>query len=228
MRVAAVVAAPHFGSLPLRTQKNARSFHRSVGRHLASPFTAWLRVPLSWFHSSTFAFFPDETHRSIRRTFISPFDRSNHRQFCGYCGTQLSQWNDSTRQDEEFISLTLGSLLNEDLERLGELGLLDPGDEDSQEAQETPKVERTATQFRPARGAAHRGAPWFEELVEDSRLGRIKRQKGGHTSEDGRKSVEWEIVEWTEDSNEEGGMTPSKRKHGVMELEAEDRMDVRS
>jgi len=185
-------------------------------------------VPVSWFHSSTFAFFPDETHRSIRRTFISPFDESTHRQFCGYCGTQLSQWNDSTRQDEEFINLTLGSLLNEDLERLGELGLLDPEEEDSTEVRETPKAEKTVTQFRPAKGVVHRGAAWFEDLIQDSRLGRIKRQKGSHKSEDGRTSVEWEIIEWTEEGNEEGGMTPSKRKHGVMESEVEDRMDVGS
>lgn len=202
-----------------------------IGRHLASPFTAWLRVPLSWFHSSTFAFFPDETHRSIRRTFVSPFDESIHRQFCGYCGTQLSQWSDSSRQEEDFISLTLGSLLSEDLERLEDMGLLEPDEPNEEEAQrekEAPRVEKQVTQFKPARAVARRGAPWFEELIENSRLGRIKRQKGGYTSEDGTTSAEWEIIEWTNEGEEEGRTTPSKRKHGTLETEEEDPMDTRT
>ena len=32
-------------------------------------------------------------------------------------------------------------------------------------------------------------------MVEDSQLGRIKRQKGGHTSSDGKMTIEWEVVE---------------------------------
>ena len=41
----------------------------------------------------------------------------------------------------------------------------------------------------------NRGVPYFEEMVENSKLGRIKRQKGGHTSRDGRTTVQWEVVE---------------------------------
>jgi len=40
-----------------------------------------------------------------------------------------------------------------------------------------------------------RGLPYFEEMVENSRLGRIKRRKGGHTSADGMRRVEWEVLE---------------------------------
>lgn len=47
----------------------------------------------------------------------------------------------------------------------------------------------------PAHRMQNRGMPYFEEMVEDSRLGRIKRQKGGHTSRDGKTTVEWEVVE---------------------------------
>jgi hypothetical protein len=32
-------------------------------------------------------------------------------------------------------------------------------------------------------------------MVEGSRLGRIKRQKGAHTSADGARTVQWEVVE---------------------------------
>lgn len=122
------------------------------------------------------------------------------------------------------------------MERLEELGLLEPGDNhDSPENERERERERGGEKmtmgkqielFRRARGARHRGAPWFEELVEDSRLGRVRRQKGGHTSEDGSASVEWEIIEWTNDTDEEDGATPSKRKHAALEVEAEDRMDV--
>lgn len=41
----------------------------------------------------------------------------------------------------------------------------------------------------------HAGMPYYEEMVENTRIGRIKRQKGGHTSRDGRTTVEWEVVE---------------------------------
>lgn len=177
--------------------------------------TAWLRVPLAWFQSTTFAFLPDETHRSIRRTFSSPFDTNVRRQFCGYCGTQISQWDDSSRETEEFISLTLGSLLEEDLSQLEDLGLLEseretePQGEEKQTAPQSSQV----SLFRPARGAAHRGAPWFESIVEETRLGRIKRQKGGHTSADGTMNMEWEVAEWTSTADDaEEANVANKRK----------------
>ncbi len=43
------------------------------------------------------------------------------------------------------------------------------------------------------------GMPYFEEMVENSPLGWIKRQKGGHTSRDGRTTVEWEVTEIGDD-----------------------------
>jgi len=54
---------------------------------------------------------------------------------------------------------------------------------------------QTRAVTRQPQGNQHRGAPWFEEMVRDSPIGRIKRQKGGHTSQDGRTTVEWEVVE---------------------------------
>ncbi len=221
----------------------------STGRHLACPIATWLRVPFSWFHSATFAFFPDETHRSIRRTFVSPYDDSTHRQFCGYCGTQLSQWCHATRQEENFINITLGSLLNDDLERLEELGLLQPEEptvrnvtkvqshlqpeeEPERDLTDTPTEPSRAlprTLFMPTQGAEHRGARWFEELVEDSLLGRIKRQKGKHTSTDGSTRVEWEVVELAanhEDTSEASTPGTGKRKLGELLVETDDRMDT--
>lgn len=84
--------------------------------------------------------------------------------------------------------------MGEDLDRLVDLGLLpeeeEGGDEDG-EGQGVKEVIRT----HPREESAVRGFPWFETMVENSRLGRIKRQKGGHKSRDGRTKVEWEVVE---------------------------------
>jgi hypothetical protein len=205
---------------------------------------------LSWYHSATIAFFPDETHRSIRRTFVSPFDESIHRQFCGYCGTQLSQWSDADTTEESFISLTLGSLAGRSLEVLEELGLFGGESEEEGESESEGRNPLSGESGRPAeravqsvsgsgsqpvglfhrtRGVQHRGAPWFEELVQDSRLGTLRRQKGGHVSADGSTSVEWEVVEWTSESaDEEGRLTPGKRKHGEIAAEGADHMDTRT
>jgi hypothetical protein len=193
-----------------------------AGRHLASPFTAWLRIPFSWFHSTTFSFFPDETHRSIRRTFVSPYDSATNRQFCGYCGTQLSQWRDDDDAGDDSIQVTLGSIFEEDLEKLEEEGRLRL-DSDDDEDKDEGAMEEVTGRFKPLVSTRHRGAPWYENLVRDTPLGRVKRQKGGHTSGDGTVEVEWEIVEWTEGSDEEAGevITPGKRKIGEVE-ESED------
>jgi len=176
----------------------------------ASPLTAFIKVPVSWFQSSTIAFDPDETHQSIRRTFTSPFRSNLRHQFCGYCGTQLSQWDDSSRDQDRFIWLTLGSLRDEDLEILEDLGLSD-GESEPEQVNAGREYEESSSRsvLMPPQGAAHRGAPWFESLVEDTKLGKIKRQRGGQVSADGSSRVEWEVFEWT--SNDDKGAS-AKRK----------------
>jgi len=92
--------------------------------------------------------------------------------------------------------LTLGSLIDEDLNALEELGLLpthadeDIGSETQPERSVTSNVTRATRQ-----DVVRRGVPWFETMVEDSQLGRIRRQKGGHTTSDGKMTIEWEVVE---------------------------------
>ena len=58
--------------------------------------------------------------------------------------------------------------------------------------------------------------PWFEGLVEGSRLGRVTRKAVGVG--EGSVRVEWEVVEWTEEEDGEGGgeraASPRKRKLG--------------
>jgi hypothetical protein len=63
---------------------------------------------------------------------------------------------------------------------------------------------------------ANEGLPWFESLVDGSKLGNMRRSWGSRQSGSGRFKVEWEIVEWTEaDDNE--STSPVKRKIGEVE-----------
>ena len=109
------------------------------GRTQAAPITAFLRVPLDWYHSSTYAQFPDETHSSIKRTFNTRPSRASlpptRRQFCGYCGTHLTAWNEglagASDRSGDYVDVTLGSLLNESLDLLETLQLYGDLEEDS-------------------------------------------------------------------------------------------------
>ncbi|KAF1944691.1 hypothetical protein EJ02DRAFT_340331 [Clathrospora elynae] len=195
--------------------------------HSASPLALWLRVPLPWYTSATFAQYPDETRMSIKRSFVSPFASNTRRQFCGYCGTQLSSWNERTHEEAEHICLTVGSLLDEDQELLAELGFL-PNHESSDEEAAVAGLSRTTNPPRTVARSAPQpaGAPWFEEIVRNTQLGRFKQQRGGHS--DSGVHVEWEVTEWTEgsDADDEGRATPSKRKIG--EIEGEEDTEMRS
>jgi hypothetical protein len=193
----------------------------SSGHHQATPFTVWLRVPLEWYQSATFAQFPDENPSAIRRTFESAFHQNTRRQFCGYCGTPLSSWNERTPEEADFISLTLGSLIDEDLGLLEKLGILP--EDDPQGEEDFGETSQGSVIAQPVRPLALRGAPWFESLVEDSSLGRIKRKRGTHTSQDGTVHVEWEIMEWNDNDDEElSSSTTGKRKLDDVDREAPD------
>jgi hypothetical protein len=58
--------------------------------------------------------------------------------------------------------------------------------------------------------------PWFDALTEGSRLGTLRRAKGGGTDRSGRVRVEWEVVEWSED---DVGNAESPRKRKLEEVE---------
>ena len=165
---------------------------------------------------------------SIKRSFTSPYTPNSRRQFCGYCGTQLTSWNERTRDEADHISLTVGSLLDEDQEMLGELGFLPSSSESSDDEVSVAGPSRTTDRSRSvARSEPQsRGAPWFEEIVRNTRLGRFKQQRGGHT--ESGVHVEWEITEWTEgdDGDDEGSATPSKRKIG--DVDGTDDTEMRS
>lgn len=122
--------------------------------------------------------------------------------------------------------VNLSSLRNESLERLQDAGLLSAPEEASNElvsGQEVPQ-HRSAVLHR-SNDREVRGVPWFEEMVEGSDLGRIKRRRGGKTSTDGRTKYEWEVVEIGGDEAESTATSTAKRKLGVMG--AEDDVDMR-
>ncbi|KAI9646155.1 hypothetical protein NHQ30_005595 [Ciborinia camelliae] len=178
-------------------------------RSQATPLSAWLRVPLAWYHSTTYAFFDDEPHNIIRRSYTSPTEQHAKRHFCGFCGTPLSYWTEEPAAHADYIALTLGSLASSDLRDLEELGLL-PREalEDAQNEKETIESVIPPTN----NNGGEQGLPWFETMVEGSRLGKMKTSRGMRAVTDGRIKVEWEIVEWTAEDDDTQTSTTGKRK----------------
>ncbi|KAI9166744.1 Mss4 [Paramyrothecium foliicola] len=205
-----IIAVPQDQVREAQVIFNTESLHQIP---LGTPLAAYIRVPLAWYHSTTYAFFPDETHSSIRRVYTHPSQQHSKRQFCGFCGTPLSYWSENPYSEADFINLTLGSLLREDIRDLEDLGLIPDN-----ETQDT--ASRAVTTTEPARGTALRhsfGVPWFDGLVEGTRLGNLRRSQGIQKSQDGQVQVEWEIIEYADgdsgDSDEQMTMTtPAKRK----------------
>ena len=81
-----------------------------------------------------------------------------------------------------------------------------------------PSLERSVGE---GRGVG--GTPWFEEMIEGSELGRIRRR--GRTS-DGRVTVEYEITEF--ENEDEGGGTSTSAKRKLGSLRREDDVEMRS
>lgn len=203
-----------------------------------TPLTAWLRVPLDWYQSYTTSFFPDETHSSIRRAFTPIHAPQTRRIFCGFCGTPLTYWTEESQEEAEFLSISVGSLLGDHQRALEDLQLLPEDSEEEDEPSaatedstlmptqgssssvvvpsfgESPEISRTL------RSGTLNGIPWFEEMVEGSRLGRLMRSKRGKgVSDDNTASFEWEVSEWHDDGtpsiaqeDSDSGRLASKRK----------------
>ncbi|KAI9805988.1 MAG: hypothetical protein M1825_000602 [Sarcosagium campestre] len=180
---------------------SSSSSHR---RHQAAPLTAFLRIPLAWYHSTTHSFYPDENHSNIRRTYTPPSLPQSKHIFCGFCGTPLSFWSEDPPEEAEYISLTLGSLVAEDLHALEERGFL-PKEAAQDAFEEKDQIKEDAVVRASATDFEVEGVPWFETMVQGSRLGGVVRGSGGRArSKDGRVRVEWEIVEWDEDGGTDG------------------------
>lgn len=152
---------------------------------------------------------------SIRRVFTPRHAPHTKRHFCGFCGTPLTHWSEENQEEAEWICVNVGSLRTESVERLEEAGYLTTADEE-ENAREASSTTRDRSQPDSAvirtEGREVRGVPWFEEMVQGSDMGRVKRRRGGETSVDGRSRVEWEVVEIGGDEGEGVVSSTAKRK----------------
>lgn len=178
--------------------------------------TLSLRVPLAQIQSTTYAFFPDEAPSTIKRVFIPHHAPHTKRHFCGLCGTAISHWSEETPEEAEWIYVNLGSLRKDSMERLEDAGLLpgskSEGNEKLQTATGGPRQIANLGQGREVQGT-----PWFEEMIQGSELGRIKRRRGGKTSSDGNTTVEWEITEFESGEGDSAAASTGKRKLGSLD-----------
>lgn len=210
----------------------SRQVDSLLGRTQATPLTAWLHIPLTWFQSHTTSFYPDETHSMIRKIFTPAHEPQSKRIFCGYCGTHLSYWTEAAQDEADYLNVTVGSLFGEDLRSLGELGLL-PDDVDDydmtvalRDAQvaENSNEQQLERRDEMVRRRISRGVEgdidWMEEMIDGSRLGKIQKTKRGFgKSADGMTTVEWEITEMVDSGAEqEPGAGRGKRKLGEVAL----------
>ncbi|KAH6888573.1 hypothetical protein B0T10DRAFT_56379 [Thelonectria olida] len=193
---------------------------------LATPLAAYIRVPLSWYHSTTFAFFPDETHSLIRRVYTHPSQDHSKRNFCGYCGTPLSYWCEDPPSEAAYINLTLGSLLREDLRDLEDMGLIPEEEEEEKTQEESSQSSSSEVVDRTMALRQSFGVPWFDSMVEGTRLGRMRRSQGIQQSQDGRVKVEWEIVEYSGDGAEGGIADTEMESTGLGKRKLQDRDDT--
>lgn len=197
-----------------------------IGRSQATPLTAWLRIPIHWYQSYTQSYYPDETHTSIRRTFTPHHEPYSKRNFCGFCGTHLSYWSEQPPSESDYLHVTVGSLLGEDIRVLEELDLLPPDTNtealneantgsrpnEPNSALSTTRNNVTTTERRGTTG----DLSWFEEMISGSALGRTTRtRRGMGLSSDGSTAVEWEVTEVGDSEAEaDSGAARSKRKIG--------------
>jgi len=126
------------------------------------------------------------------------------------------------------MSVTVGSLLGEDLRGLEELGLL-PQDVEADE-QESKQVKTggnsvlaasNGTVTRTERHGQSGNISWFEEMLDGSRLGRSNRtRRGVGVSTDGTTQIEWETSEYQEGDGEYDSETGrGKRKFGEEDID---------
>ncbi|KAI6359864.1 hypothetical protein MCOR25_006909 [Pyricularia grisea] len=225
-------------NLPENASELAQVLFDADPRHRifqASPLAAFLRVPLSWYQSSTFPFFDDERSAAIRRTYTHPAQQASKRNFCGFCGTPLSYWSEDPPSEADFIRLTLGSLCHEDLGDLEELGLVPGSDDESSEGgaatehkedvqgemEENVDADRGKSNNRnnTDNGLVPRetfGIPWFDSMLAGSRLSRLRTSRISGQTQSGSVKYEWEVVEWSSGDGNRGpgsGLpSPSKRQ----------------
>lgn len=135
----------------------------------------------------------------------------------------MSYFTDEPRSEADYIQLTLGSLLTEDLHDLEEMGLVGEDDEedevDAMDIVPTTPAAAAAAADLSLIGRDFTHIPWFDSMIQGSRLGNVRTSKGSRQSRDGSVRVEWEVTEWTVDDEDEADSSEAaaagKRKRVV-------------
>ncbi|KAI9815834.1 MAG: hypothetical protein M1832_005248 [Thelocarpon impressellum] len=177
--------------------------HAGGHEHHEKEIGPYLRVPLPWYHSTTFSFFPDESHASIRRAYNPHGAPEVLKHFCGFCGSPLTYWSEQPAREKDFVMVALGSLqgLEDGLEAWGLF--------ESAEGDEPKKGEE---------GEASEEVEFVEKLVKGRR---VSQHNVTRLNRDGSVTVEWEVVEWDDEPAMEtgagAGNENGKRKRGDLD-----------
>ena len=159
----------------------------------------------------------------IRRVYEHPSHQFSKRHFCGFCGTPLSYWSESPHTEADFIHLTLGSLLREDITDLEDMGLMSEHESEAEDVEKPAAISTTKLggDVTTALQATF-GVPWFDSMVEGSKLGNIRRRQGIERSQDGSSTIEWEVVEYSNDGDEDVDMVSTAASAKRKRTEAEE------
>ncbi len=123
--------------------------------------------------------------------------------------------------------MNIGSLRKDSMERLQDAGLLAGVESEDDEVVQKP-TGRTREIANLGQGREVQGTPWFEEMIQGSELGRIKRRRGGGTSSDGHTKVEWEITEFESSDGDVAAAAASTGKRKLGSLDQGDDVEMRS
>ena len=182
---------------------------------MASPLVAFLKVPLDWYHTRLYPRHADETEHMIRRRYMHGPDAQ--RIFCGFCGTPLTHWSPEGQNESDYISVTLGSLDNEDIHDLESMGLVPTleGDTSPEKAdtrvaasgKDTPATLDDAMELFMREFSE---VPWFDALVDGSILGKLTKK---NKRKPGKLALQWEVIEFPGEGSEasERSAHPGKR-----------------
>ena len=192
-------------------------------------------MPVSWYQSHTRSYYPDESHLAIRRTFTPLYTPHVKRNFCGFCGTHLTYWSEDPPSESDYLQVTVGSLLGDDIRALEDLGLLPEdtdvsaltqGDASADVNPDTPVASTGDATMSTERHGISGDLSWFEEMISGSALGRSqKTRRSVDMSADGTMRVDWEVTEaGAGEDDEDSGTGRGKRKIGDLGRVEDDRM----
>lgn len=113
------------------------------------------------------------------------------------------------------------------METLADLGIL--GREEMANEHNVGRVNEQSALSSVEHSKEIQGFPWFEDVVQGSRLGRMRTTKGGGTSADGSTTIRWKVIELGGEDDvdsAESGLGTGKRK--LVHLRAEEDVEMRN